>query len=177
MSDVRRWHVVYTWPNAEAKLAKQIEQKPGHGNVFLPVKEEIHQWSDRKKRINVPLFKSYVFVQVNDDEYHRIKKLSGFAHYIRFSKQAAAVPESDIERIRLTLASGYEVETTQTSLVVGDQVEINAGCLKGYQGVLMAHEDDKKVAIEVQGLEQSLLITVPADLLTLKSSTPEACAS
>ena len=50
-------------------------------------------------------------------------------------------------------------------LITGDKVQITEGSLKNYQGNLLCEPLGNKVAIKLHGLKQSLIISVPTDLL------------
>ena len=58
------WYVLYTNPKAEKKVAEQLN-KIGI-ETYCPLVTKIQQWSDRKKKIEVPLFSSYVFVNIEE---------------------------------------------------------------------------------------------------------------
>ena len=62
----RKWRVLYVRPRWEKKVEDQLTER----NIenFLPLREEIRQWTDRKKRVIVPLFPGYLFVHVNERE-------------------------------------------------------------------------------------------------------------
>ena len=58
------WFAVYTKPRWEKKVAAILEGK-GIEN-YCPLNKVVKQWSDRKKIVLEPIFKSYVFVRVPD---------------------------------------------------------------------------------------------------------------
>jgi len=59
----KKWYVVYTTPRGEKKANHRLEEKGIE--TYLPLRKTIRQWSDRKKKIEVPLFTSYLFVYVD----------------------------------------------------------------------------------------------------------------
>jgi len=71
------WYALYTRPRHEKKVYDQLVEKGV--TSFLPLIEQVRQWKDRKKRIMMPLFSSYVFVRIHlKDRYTdiKIRKLS-----------------------------------------------------------------------------------------------------
>jgi transcription antitermination factor NusG len=59
----QQWYIWYTQPRAEKQLQKRLA---GEGiEVFLPLRKELHQWSDRKKWVEVPLFRGYLFTKIS----------------------------------------------------------------------------------------------------------------
>ncbi|OCQ22909.1 hypothetical protein A7985_02830 [Pseudoalteromonas luteoviolacea] len=163
----RKWYVVYTRPNAEKKFAEQIKKITSGCDFYLPLKTESRQWSDRVKRISIPLFKSYVFVFLNDDEYHYIKRLNGFVDYIKFNGKPSVISSSEVEKIKTIVASEFPCEPTSRKFALGQIVEIKSGSLRGYRGQLVDIQNESVFAIELQGIEQSLLISIPASLISL----------
>jgi transcriptional antiterminator RfaH len=73
------WYVVYTKPKWEKKVAERLNEI---GVVtYCPLVTKTRQWSDRKKIISVPLFNSYIFVQVEDKERNRVFEITGAIRY------------------------------------------------------------------------------------------------
>jgi transcription antitermination factor NusG len=56
------WFVLYTQPRNEKKVAERLE-KLGI-KAYCPMTIQVRQWSDRKKKVEVPLLNSYVFVPI-----------------------------------------------------------------------------------------------------------------
>jgi transcription antitermination factor NusG len=72
LDDVKNWYVIHTKPRNEKKVFEQIINK--EIEVFLPLIQTVRYWSDRKKKLMIPLFPGYVFVNTNENE--RIKAIS-----------------------------------------------------------------------------------------------------
>lgn len=160
-----KWYLIYTHPNAEKRLVVRLED--ANIESYLPTITEEHQWSDRIKTIHVPLFKSYLFVRADLEQYHQIKRLGGFSHYVKFDKKAASVPEVVISKIKAAVSTVKDIQSVPTtSLRKGMEVEINTGSLKGYKGFLVASPEGRKVAIEVTGIEQCLVMSIPTEMLS-----------
>lgn len=165
MNTMRQWYVVYTAANAEKKFAEQVNRLQSQCEAYLPLIEQNRQWSDRNKIIHVPLFKSYVFVYLDGNEFQIVKRLAGFVNYIKFNGLPAILAAQEIQKIKTLTLTKSIANAMANRLVKGQRVEIIGGSLQGYQGTLIESRNQKYVAIEVQGLEQSILVTVPIDLL------------
>ncbi|TQF70974.1 UpxY family transcription antiterminator [Pseudoalteromonas luteoviolacea] len=161
----RNWYVVYTKPNMEKKFADQITRLTFGCEVYLPLLTEQKQWSDRVKSVSRPLFKSYVFVYADESEYHHIKRINGFVEYIRFNGKPSIIRTTEIDKIKNIIASGFPCEPAINQFTVGQTVEIHTGSLRGYRGKLVEIKNNTLFAIEVQGLDQSLLMSVPVSML------------
>jgi len=157
----KNWYGIYTYANTEKKLYDNISNR--HLEAFLPLTTELRQWSDRKKKITLPIFKSYLFAYVDIEGMHIIKTLAGFSHYIRFGGYPTIISQYDIDLIKKIMEHYQYINTAVSNLVVGDKVVIYRGILAGYQGILIKDQKSKKVALSVARLNQSLLVDVSED--------------
>lgn len=162
----KKWYVIYTRPNAEKKLEQRLLERGF--DTFLPMNTVTRIWSDRKKVITEPLFKSYVFVYSDLDGLHQIKTFTGFSHFLRFGAYPVSVPESQITLIKSVTSCFSGAQIMASNFIEGDQVTVINGPLKGMEGVLVEVKGEKKVALEIRQLEQSMLITIPPSSIVKK---------
>jgi transcription antitermination factor NusG len=119
------WYVVYTKPKWEKKVAERLNEI---GVVtFCPLLTKISQWSDRKRKISVPLFNSYIFVQLEDLQRHRIFEVTGAIRYLFWLGKPAVVKDSEIEAIKkwLSVPDTYDVLVDQWKK--GDKIVVESG--------------------------------------------------
>ena len=119
------WYVVYTKPKWEKKVAERLNEI---GVVaYCPLVTKTSQWSDRKKVISVPLFNSYVFVQIEEKERNRVFEIAGAVRYLFWLGKPATVRDSEIEAIQnwLSVPSVYEVALDKWKK--GDKVVLESG--------------------------------------------------
>lgn len=160
----KKWYVLYTNPRAEKKVAQTLSDK-GY-EVYLPLQTTIKQWSDRKKKVEEPLFKSYLFIHANHELNHLdILQVQGIMKFVRIGKETISVRQQQIDAIKLLLATGSDMEVSDTSYEVGDAVEIYAGPLKGLTGNIIKQMGSRNFSVSLEQLGASLLITVPANYL------------
>ena len=74
------WYVIYTKPRNEKKVAERLQQIGI--TVYCPMITMIKQWSDRKKKVQIPLLNSYVFVCLEDKEREKVFQVSGVVRYL-----------------------------------------------------------------------------------------------
>lgn len=159
------WYAVYTRPNAEKKLVERLSERGQE--AYLPLTAVTKQWSDRKKTVFEPLFKSYVFVRSTLEGLHRVKNSPGFAHFVRFGGYPVTMPERQIIRIK-TVMKHFEATTSiANQFIRGSTVTIINGPLMGMIGVLTEIKGKQKVAVEVSDLGQSMLVTLPIESLVI----------
>jgi transcription antitermination factor NusG len=149
------WYAVYTKPRWEKKVAKLLEEK-GIEN-YCPLNKVIRQWSDRKKIILEPIFKSYVFVRITDTHKWDLKKINGILNFVYWLGKPAVVKDGEIDTIRKFLNEFSNVEVTEADkLTVNAKVRIRQGVMMNYQGILLEITGNRaKVKIDSMGISLS----------------------
>jgi transcription antitermination factor NusG len=164
MANDIKWFVFYTKSRQEKKV-NDLLTKRGF-EVYLPLQKVMRQWSDRKKKVEVPLFNSYIFVQSSPDKIPVILQTPGIAWSIRHNDKPAALHPKDMETIHRFLASGLFVESgPMEEFNKGDAVEIIDGPLKGLRGTVIRTADGTKFNISLESIGHSLLVTLDAIVL------------
>jgi len=152
MSKQLSWYAVYTKPRWEKKVAKLLDEN-GVEN-YCPLNKVVKQWSDRKKVVMEPIFKSYVFVRVEDKEKWDLKNISGILNFVYWLGKPAVVRDEDIDTIRKFLNEFGEVTVSEIAqLKVNAKVRVKQGIMMNYQGLLVEVMGNKaKVRIESMGI-------------------------
>ena len=150
------WHAVYTKPRWEKKVAALLDAKGIE--YYCPLNKVIKQWSDRKKTVLEPLFKSYVFVKVTEDKKWELLKIDGIINYVTWLGKPAKIKESEIATIRKFLKEFASVEVVESALQINARVRIKEGVLMNYQGILLQISGNRaSVKIESMGIQ---LVTI-----------------
>jgi transcription antitermination factor NusG len=119
------WYVVYTKPKWEKKVADQLNRIGI--NCYCPLTTQIRQWSDRKKKVEIPVFSSYVFVQLEDNKRNEVFQVQGTVRYLFWLGKPAIVRDSEIITIKEWLLSPNEFEVSVAPYKIGDEVELESG--------------------------------------------------
>ena len=119
------WNVVYTKPKWEKKVAERLNEI---GVVaYCPLVAKERQWSDRKKVVNVPLFNSYIFVQIEEQERNRVFEIPGAVRYLFWLGKPAMVKDSEIETIQNWLSAPATYEVSLDEWKKGDKIVLESG--------------------------------------------------
>lgn len=119
------WYVVYTKPKWEKKVAERLNEI---GVIaYCPLVTKTSQWSDRKKIISVPLFNSYIFVQIEEKNRNKVFEIPGVVRYLFWLGKPASVRNSEIETIQKWLSSPNEFEITLDKWKKGDKIILDSG--------------------------------------------------
>lgn len=164
------WYLLYTNPRAEKKVGLEL-QKRGF-EIFLPLQKTQKQWSDRKKWIEEPLFKSYIFIFTElERSYFEILNIHGVVKFINFEKSPVIVDPREIELVKLLLGNIENIEVITKDLLVslnpGDEMEVVAGPLKGNSGKLVNRKGNGVLLIELSSIQQNLLVSIPKEYLKI----------
>jgi len=149
------WYVIYVKSRNEKKVALQLE-KIGV-KVFCPMVMQIRQWSDRTKKVEIPLLNSYVFVKLEAHEREVVFQVPGVVRYIYWLEKPAIVREQEIEVLQEGLKEAVS-EIRVTQLKPGDIMDISSGPFKGKQGVVK-EINKNSVQILLQGLGLKIRLT------------------
>jgi transcription antitermination factor NusG len=160
-----KWYALYTNPRAEKKVEQELLKRSYQ--VFLPQRITIKQWSDRKKKVTVPLFPSYIFICIDDIErnYFDILNTPGVVKFIRMGKDIVSIRAKQIQEIRLFLSNFENYEVLSEHFEPKMPVEVVAGPLKGTKGIVSEHKGNKLFIIEIEQIGFSLALSLPANYL------------
>ena len=148
------WYAVYTRPRWEKKVASLLADKSiVH---YCPLNKVHRQWSDRKKIVLEPLFKGYVFVQIDEAQKWELMNINGIVNYVHWLGKPARIRDSEIDSIRKFLHEFSDVEVQESTIEINKKVRIKQGLLMNYHGILLELNGNKaKVKIESMGIQLS----------------------
>jgi len=162
-STTRKWYPVYTHPRAEKKAYQALINKGV--DAYLPLHRQLKQWSDRKKWVDEPFIKSYLFVHIAAHEQTEVLMTRGIARFIYFSGSVASMPDRQIAELKLLMASSYDLEITEENLLPGEKIVIKAGPLKGLAGEIISYRSQKQLALRLESLGYSIIVHIAASLI------------
>ena len=159
------WYVAYTKPNNEKKVAHLLDEL--QVNVYCPLHETTRQWSDRKKTIKEPLFRSYIFVYLNNyqEEKNVILSLPGVVRFLTWLGKPGIVLEEEITAIENFLKT-YKGANLRVDLAPGDKINITEGPLMGHNGELISIRGNKAILL-LKSLRMQLTAEVQLNTLAI----------
>ncbi len=151
----RKWHVVYTKPRAEKKVAERLEKRGVE--VYCPLQTTLRQWSDRKKKVQVPVFPSYVFVKI--DEYDRSIAYDdpGVIKFVSYLGVPAKLSEAEIINIESFLTDNTDFEVIACTWQPGDRVTIKSGPFVHQKGTVL-NKFPKETTLLIENLHTVLRV-------------------
>ncbi|WP_264553415.1 UpxY family transcription antiterminator [Flavobacterium sp. N2038] len=128
------WYVIYTKPKWEKKVAEKLNQVGIE--CYCPLITQVKQWSDRKKKVEVPLFNSYVFVHLNDTDRNSVFQVSGVIRYLFWLGKPAIVKDEEISVIKNSLSSPNISDVTVATIQVGDKIKLETGVFSNQEAIV-----------------------------------------
>lgn len=122
---------------------------------FLPIQTEVHQWSDRRKKVERVVIPMMIFVRVTPAERSQVLTLSAISRYmvLRGESSPAVIPDEQMERFRFMLDYSEEAITlSSVPLTLGEQVKVIKGPLTGLKGELLMIDGKNKVFVRLNML-------------------------
>lgn len=159
MEPVLSWYAVYTASRAEKRVKERLDQLSIEN--YLPLRVEYRIWSDRKKKVLVPLIPGYIFVRVTEELFLSVLRTAGVVTFLKEKGRAVAIPDVQIERLRYVENHIEEsLEITYDDIPEGTLVEVVKGSLAGFQGEMVKMQDKYKLVLRLDKLGCALM-TVP----------------
>ena len=149
----KRWYVAMVRMHHEKKVAEHLD-KMGIEN-FVPVQEEYHQWSDRRKLVATVLLPMMVFVHATPKERMQVLTLSTVSRYMvmRGESTPTVIPDDQMDRFRFMLDYSEEtVRMNSAPLARGQEVRVIKGPLTGLVGELVTVDGRSNIAVRLNML-------------------------
>lgn len=159
----KNWYAVYVKSRSEKKVALEFEFDKV--DFYLPLVKKLKQWSDRQKWVEEPLFRSYIFVHINQKQYFEILQTQNVVKYVSFEGKAVPIRPVQIEAIKYYLNEKDPENLDNQIWETGKKVEIITGSMAGLQGELIDVKGKKRVKVEIEVVGKTLIIQIPKSKL------------
>ena len=163
--DNKKWIAVYTKPHHEKTVERKLLEK--ELEVYLPILKKKRKWSDRKKWIESPLFRSYIFVRIEIKNSLFVLQTRGVVKVIKFGSEVAVIQNNCIQAIKLMIEGGYIPETIDY-FVKGEKVEVKNGPLKGIIGEVSRVDNSDRLLVRVDAIQHSISVQIDRGFLRYK---------
>ena len=161
----KKWFAFYTKSRHEKSVHNTLINN-GY-EVYLPLLRERKKWSDRKKWVEYPLFKSYLFIKIEPKDSIFALKTPGIVRMIKFGNRPSPIPNQIILSLKLMLEGGYNPQPTDYFLK-GDPVIIKDGPLSGLEGEIIKVHNEERFIVHVHTIQHSISIKIDRAYLSKK---------
>jgi transcription antitermination factor NusG len=165
MEEEKNWYALYTKPRWEKKIDASLIKK--NIESWCPLQKIEKQWTDRKKIIEEPLFKSYIFVHIANSERSKVFQTDGILNFVYYLGKPAIIKEAEINlikhylhekdvKISLISKEGFEEST---------KIRVNHGVFMGKVGTVLKNMK-KKIYVKLESLGQVMVVEFPVEYLS-----------
>lgn len=143
-----QWYAVYTAPRAEKKVSDRFTESGIEH--YLPLQTVIRQWSDREKKVIVPVINGYIFVRITRLDFDKVLNTFGAIQFVREKYKPVPIPDDQLARLKFMVdGSNKPVEFTTEDLKPGQPVKVIRGEMQGLIGELIEVHGKHKILIRI----------------------------
>jgi len=167
-SSQNKWFAIYVRSRHEKSVYSELQQKGIESS--LPLVTQTRQWSDRRKKIEVPLFRGYVFVKINvSKEKLNVLQTDGVVKFVTFSNKTVSIPSEQMYWLDQLLMSELQVESEQ-DFPLGSEVDVTFGPLKGLQGRVKQKNSKSRLVVWFDSIMQGVSVEIEPAFLSISNS-------
>jgi transcription antitermination factor NusG len=154
-----RWYALHTRARHEKAIERRLRDQ--RMETFVPTTMEVHRWSDRKKRVEVPLFSCYVFVRcaLSAEDRMRVYQVESVHGFVGNRASSLPIPDEQIESIRKVLTQSAPWRS-YPFLKAGQRVRVRGGAMDGVEGVFVSENGDHSLIISVDAIQRSMAVRI-----------------
>lgn len=168
----KRWIAALVQMCTERKVGERLDKLEVEN--YVPTQTEIHQWSDRKKKVERIVIPMIVFIHTDEMTERRLRMQTFIRKILSYPGQwkAAVIPDNQIQRLKFMLKHAEtQVELMESNLQVGETVRVARGPLQGLEGEICQVQPGKPmIAIRIDGLGYACVNIDKSDIEIISSS-------
>ena len=154
------WYAIYTRPRSEKKVNELLTQKGF--DSYLPLVSTIRQWSDRKKKVQLPLISSYVFVRILENQLKNVLPINGVVRILKHLGKPAVIKDYEIQNLKILLEDTENFKFIRKSnLKKGDSIIVENGVFEGLIGELIEINGKHRVIVRIEALGDLIEVNIP----------------
>ena len=153
------WYALYTNPRFEKKAHERLLLNDYES--FLPLITTIRQWSDRKKKVQVPLIPGYIFVKIDKNKLINVLPIPGVINVLKHLGKPAVIQDYEIENLKILLEDSSKFNIIEESnLRKGDSIIVEKGIFKGLIAECIKLNGKHRVIVRIQGIENIIEVNI-----------------
>ncbi|MFY9701794.1 MAG: UpxY family transcription antiterminator, partial [Terriglobales bacterium] len=153
------WYALHTRARHEKAIERRLREQGME--TFVPTTMEVHRWSDRQKKVEVPLFSCYVFLRcaLSAEDRMRVYQVESVHGFVGMRGSSLPIPDEQIESIRkvLTQAAPWR---SYPFLKAGQRVRVRGGAMDGVEGVFVSENGDHSLIISIDAIQRSMAVRI-----------------
>jgi transcription antitermination factor NusG len=151
------WYAIYTKPRWEKKVHELLLKKGIES--YCPLNTVVKQWSDRKKKVEIPLFTSYIFTNITELQQSEIRMTAGVVNFVYWLGKPAIISNNEMKSLKDFVDNNENILVEQVGYKEGDDILIESGIFKGQQATVNK-VNKNKVELILKELQIKLVVAV-----------------
>lgn len=131
--------------------------------AYLPLQQVIRQWSDRKKKVEEPLFPNYVFVKTLPVRRYEVCRIRELLRFVTCDNQPVTIPEKSMNDIKKLLTGEVEICEKPANYNTGERVKVVQGQFIGTEGLLVKVNGKKRLVVHLEALQKVIAVNIGID--------------
>ena len=161
------WYVLRTKPRQEKKAASYLSN--AGFEVYIPLRETIKIWSDRKKKVEEPIIPSYIFIYISEKDRTLIFPAIGITNYMYWLNKPVIIRDKEMTQMQKWFNDHAEEEIKSREVEVGSTVKIESGIMIGKEGIV-ERVGAKYITLSIPQLGIKLQVDKPSTIIKKVSS-------
>ena len=157
-----RWYALYLRSRHEKVVDLRLRER--QVETYLPMIEEIRQYSDRKKKVFEPLFRGYLFVRTDLRDKISILQTDGVVKFVGIGIRPSPIPDCQIDSLRIAGVEPARIKR-EPYLRSGESVRVTSGPLEGIVGFVTVVKGSMRVVLSVDCIGQSVSVEVAPEMI------------
>ena len=151
------WYAIYTKPRWEKKVHELLLKKGIES--YCPLNTVVKQWSDRKKKVEIPLFTSYIFTNITELQQSEIRMTAGVVNFVYWLGKPAIISNTEMKALKDFVDNNENILVEQVGYKEGDDILIESGIFKG-QPATVNKVNKNKVELILKELQIKLVVAI-----------------
>jgi transcription antitermination factor NusG len=153
------WYAILTRARHEKSVAYRLRERGV--TAFLPLVTELRRWSDRRKLVEFPLFRCYVFAKLLRTREGRLTalRIDGVFSLVGARGEGTPIPDEQIDAVRRLIEERLPWHS-HPFLKIGQRVRIRSGALDGVEGILVSRSGESTLVVSIDAIQRSLAVRI-----------------
>ena len=163
------WHALHVRQKYERTISARLDEL-GIENL-LPLTKVLRAYKSQKRRVIVPMFPGYIFLNIQPIKRHQIIHLKGVYGYVKIGREYQRVHDQEIANIRLLVENMdiYRDMRPEAYIRRGSLIDVTEGPLCGMRGLVTGNTGNR-ILVSLDSIQTAISISLPQHQVELMST-------
>ncbi|GAB5525205.1 MAG: UpxY family transcription antiterminator [Roseivirga sp.] len=163
------WHVLYVRQKYEKTISTKLDEM-GVEHI-LPLTKTLRVYKSQSRKVIVPLFPGYLFLNIQPGKRHHVTNLNGVYSFVKIGQEFQRVQHWEIENLRILAGNvnNYSDLRPEPYIRSGSLIEVTQGPFCGMRG-LVTGKNGGRILVTIDSIKSAISISVPQTQVELKTA-------